>query len=278
VTDPIDYEKDAKFVYFFLRAVGRGSYSRLGVDVGIWRTFSGVETQQEKALEKLAQLYIDHAYPQHMKSLRRWLIKAKHSALLRFEVPNDSHLIKTSSEGTNTYYIISHPINHVHGIFSRSTRVYLAISKADFDAGNFDAGNLRTLKLSWQSVLRHPEIYFYEQAHSRNNGVPIKYLAQAIAGGSFESTLQKNGRFLRCGRDTPEATEVWASFVSPLPTQLVVESNSTKYFKVKDLPEECCENMRELQWIIFKDVGKPLHAFEDIRTPIQALSHALEGM
>jgi hypothetical protein len=112
------------------------------------------------------------------------------------------------------------------------------------------------------------------KAKTRNNGDSIKYLVQAISGGSIESTLQKNGRFLRCGTDASEKR--WASFVSPLFMEPGVEEN-TAHVPITGPPEVYCQGMRELQWILFKDVGKRLQAFNNLRTLVQALSDAIDG-
>jgi hypothetical protein len=94
---------------------------------------------------------------------------------------------------SQAYVVVSHPINHVHDIFSRAARVCLATSEADFDSGNITNGSLRT-KLSWQSTTRRPEIEFYQEAITRS---PIEQLAKIIAGGYFISTLQKDGRLIQ---------------------------------------------------------------------------------
>jgi hypothetical protein len=154
--------------------------------------------------------------------------------------------------------------------------VCLAISEADFDSGNITTGSLRTLKLSWQSVTRRPEIEFYQEATTRNGGRPIEHLAKTIAGSRFISTLQKDGRFIQCemlGADF----KARVTFVSPLPIEQAIYEVNTEYVETRDALEGYCNGVRELQWILFEDVGKPLHAFVDIMEPVQAICDALEG-
>jgi hypothetical protein len=244
-------------------------------------TFADVVKTTPSTIDKLIYSYTEAAYPPHMESLRLWSIQAKYALLLRFEVSthptteSDRNPESTESK-TGTYFVISTPINHVHGIFSRSTRVYLAIHKDDFEAKKFHPTFFRTLKLSWQTVLRHPEYDFYQRAKLRNGGNPIKYLANAITGGRVKSTLQRNGRFIYGERATADSG-AQARFISPLHIESVIGESHAEYIEPRNT-EDYCNGMRELHWIIFENVGKPLQAFVDVRQPIQALRDALEGV
>lgn len=178
---------------------------------------------------------------------------------------------------SRAYVVLSHPINRIHGIFSRGTRVCLAVSEAEFDSGNITAGSLRALKMSWQLAIGRAEIELYQEAITRNGGQQIEHLAKVIAGGSFKSSLQRDGRFIQCER-TATASKTRVSFVSPLPLEQAITESNPEYFETGETFEEDRADARELQWILFEDVGKPLHAFVDIMEPIQALCDALEGV
>jgi hypothetical protein len=205
VTDAIPYEEDATFVYMFLREIGRGPYSRLGVDIGPSQTFRSTVEKTPDVVEKMELMierYATSAYLQ-MEERRKWSTNAKNGLLLRFIVDTHMNTFHRTHDGAHedeptaqAYVVLSYPLNHIHNIFSRGTRVCLAISEVDFGSGNFTTSSLRTLKLSWQSATRQSELTFYEEAIVRNGGRPIKHLLKAIAGASLISTLQRDGRFI----------------------------------------------------------------------------------
>lgn len=84
VTDPIKYQDDCTIVWQFLQAVGRGSYSSLGLDVGKGMTFSPIVEHQEDRLRELATCYSDAAF--RFASKKDWLLRAAKGTMWRLDI------------------------------------------------------------------------------------------------------------------------------------------------------------------------------------------------
>jgi hypothetical protein len=228
------------------------------------------------SIHNCAYSHVKLAYPPQMDLLRLRSVQAKHAfRFIHVDIEMTNILVSTPENTRNpessngrpgTYFVISSP-------FSRSTRVYLAIHKDDFEAKIFHRTIYRTPKLSWQSVLRHLEYDFYQEPKLSNTAFAIKHLAHAITGGRVKSNIQKNERFIGCARRIA-GSRAQASFTLPLRIKSVIGGSNTE---PGETLQEHFNGIHEPH-IVLENVGKPLQAFADIREPIRELGDALEGV
>jgi Fungal protein kinase len=197
VTEAIDYIKDATPVYQFLQAIGKGPYSRLGLDIGLGRAFRGVERKMGAQVKQIVDCYLEATTKTELQV--KWSTRALQSAIWRFEqassipvstkVVEGSNLTETDQSPENEdfttdispLYVLSHPIWRGRGVYSRGTRCYLAVSQSTLDKQEeITVEDLRMLKTSWQTAGDSQESVFFscvQAAHEER----VPHLATMLA-------------------------------------------------------------------------------------------------
>jgi len=278
VTEAIHYLDDATPVYQFLQAIGKGSHSRMGLDVGQGMTFRALHPGLEDVKSKVATIIKCYRNAvRQTDSNARWAMKAEKSAVWCFErysmVPFQKGVLEPPPQilsgeaghasqqddtqaGPHPLYVVSHPIWRGKGIYSRGTRCYLVVYKSTLEGKeDFTMDDVHMLKLSWQFASRSREYETFSYVQDKLQG-PTPHLASMIAGGYIEGATQHDGCFF-------EATEPTGEFPEP------VSGTSAQ-------GNEQAQG-RELQWILFKQVGERLSGFGSVKEFLQVIYDAIVG-
>jgi hypothetical protein len=259
-----------------------GPISALGLDVGPDRTFSGVcvDPKIVSKLKPLVECYGEKAFPFESER-KRWISRAQEGHLWEFNFP-DCLFMGDDIKNKGPLLVISHPIFVSTGMFSRATRCYVAIRKdLALLPGKPSIENFYTLKTSWQSILRHSELSFFRKAAERGTG-HIDNLATVLAGGSIDLSLQSRGHFIvyKIDSEASDATStVDARPHSSSPQRSPVDGILTGS-SLREKMKVDGRNLglaRELQWIVFKEVGGRINGFQNLHELISVLKGALEG-
>lgn len=258
-TEAIDYIEDATIVYQFLHAIGSGPYSRLGIDIGHNMTFGMADGSQFdlRTIKDIVECYKKKVTDNELS--RNWCKMALMSSMWTFKhvststlqrnidpSPSDNSLSagKVSPKETNLV-VVSHPIWHGKGIYSRNTRCYLAIEQKPFTRqSDLTIEDLHMLKITSPFSSRLHESHFF--GHSEDKVAINIYLAKMLSGGSIMATKQQNGIFLP-------------------------HNNNTSDQDGSNL------NCREVRWILLKQVGERISGFQSVKELLQVIRDAIEG-
>ena len=278
VTEAIHYLDDATPVYQLLQAIGKGPCSRMGLDIGQGMTFRALHPGLKDVESKIATIikcYSEAA--SQTDSNVRWTRKAEKSSVWCFEscsmVPFQEGILEphpqtlareagrisqqdNTTMGPHVLYVVSHPIWRGKGIYSRGTRCYLVVYKSTLEEKeDFTMDDVHMLKISWQFASRSREYETFSYAQDQHHG-PIPHLASMVAGGYIEGATQHDGYFIEVTRRVGEAPE-------------------------PDLGPSAQGNEqargRELQWILFKQVGEKLSGFGSVKEFLQVIYDAIVG-
>ncbi|KAG8812041.1 hypothetical protein FRC17_002220 [Serendipita sp. 399] len=152
--------------------------------------------------------------------------------------------------------VLSVPIAHSTSMISRGTRCYLVFDSALVEREDIwrstDAveimSHVHTMKTSWISPSRDPEYGFYQMVTDRaaDNGVSRpEHLANMLAGGCIQNSKQSYS---------------------------VPPKNSNAPFDTHTV------GPRAINWILMKEVGKPLGRFKDTKRFLSAIRNIVETL
>jgi hypothetical protein len=313
VTTAINYIDDPEPIIRFLMALKRSPVAAIGSDIdvgGIFQVPPPVVTGKCKItarLKSIAKLYKEQSGDENWRVMRKpwnyWL----------FVPTKDGKDQYKPIEGKSTYEktlcVFSYPIYFTCSMTSRATRCYLAVERALLLATNFEEiGSLERLKCmhiiktAWQNPERLSEIEFHSLLMKRQaaeNFTDKTYVATVLAGGTILGTKHTRGL-------TSPSILSPAPRVEPLqqrkstrdkrkgrqkPTNDSKSEEVTTEIEPEDAPigdgalEKLCGNeaiersneIRELRWVVFEEVGGKLGGCANVGELLQAFIHSING-
>jgi hypothetical protein len=303
VTEAIDYMNDATPVYHFIQAIGKGPYSRFGLDIGRGMTFSGVEKRKRDQVNTIVDCYLEATSQTDLQV--KWSKRARRGDIWSFEQISSVPVYPKAVEGSDLteenrflptkdsvtepscFYVLSYPMWRGKGVYSRGTRCYLAVSRSTFENWKkITVGDLRMLKTSWQTAGDSQESDFFECVQAVH-GERVPHLASMLAAGRLESTLQDGGRPhtttpTRGGTEKDEAASPERGATSTKSHDPIALQEKEEPQAGTDAGNSGPEMMvdpegRHLQWIVFKQVGERISGFRSEKELLQVVLDAIQG-
>ncbi|KAG8873630.1 hypothetical protein FRC20_007650 [Serendipita sp. 405] len=273
-SEDFNYGSDARPLFKLLHLYKKSNW---GYDVGSDMTFQSIHPSKvdlvNKYCDKIAGAYASESKGgEWLDDWRRrlkerpegaaWLFDVKQHTKWRPEAtavqPSQSNEVSSehiAKEPLNQVVVLSVPIFHSTRMTSRGTRCYLVfdwtlVSGTPFDLLDNELDIMKrvhTLKTSWVPPSRDPEYTFYQKVAERRDNtdgnIETMYLGTLLAGGCIDSSVQDYAYARTTARDKGTGSD---------------QDTTSEYG-------------RRLNWLLMKEVGRPLGTFVDGKEFLQVI-------
>ncbi|KAG8811554.1 hypothetical protein FRC17_002403 [Serendipita sp. 399] len=262
-SEAFEYMEDATPLAMLLYLYQKSNF---GYDVGPTEMFQPISRNSidkvTKICDRIAEAYEKATGEADWKA--RWdsrVSERRDGAAWLFNVERHSkdwrdRPVPLAKKAPKEIVVLSVPIAHSTSMISRGTRCYLVFDSALVEKkdiwGSAEAveimGHVHTMKTSWISPSRDPEYGFYQKVAERTAGnkkPTPKHLATMLAGGCIRSSKQKYSM-------SPNSAKASSTTPSVGP--------------------------RRINWILMKEVGKPLGRFRNTKNFLMAIRDIVETL